>query len=85
MNIKDVMDNLPPDVYEWIHNNVDGGFLETFLQKYDINYDSLKDFLNGFTLAILYLNQKQFPEEDWRWIRISMSLALVKILTNLKQ
>ena len=32
MNIKDVMDNLPPDVYEWIHNNVDGGFLETFLQ-----------------------------------------------------
>ena len=80
-----VMDNLSPDVYEWVKNNIDGGCLEPFLQKHSHDYDNLRDFLNGFTLATLYLNQKQFPEEDWKWIRISISIILVKALIDTKQ
>lgn len=79
------MDNIPPDVYEWVKNNIDGGCLEPFLLKHALSYDNLKDLLNGFTLAILYLNQEQFPEEDGKWIRIAMSTILVKALTNIKQ
>ena len=85
MNIIDVMDNLPPDVYEWVKNNIDGGYLEPFLLRYNINYDNLTDFINGFTLAILYSNQKQFLEEDWKWTRVSMSMILIKALTNHEQ
>jgi len=82
MNIKDVMDNLPPDIYEWIKNEFDGGYLEAFLYNYNLEYDNLRDFLNGFTLAVLYSHREQFTKDDWSWVRISVSAILANILTK---
>jgi len=82
MNIKDVMDNLPQDIYEWAKKEFDGGYLEPFMQKQNIEYDNLRDFLNGFTIAVTYIKQNQFTEEDWKWLRISISTILVNTLTK---
>ena len=76
------MENLPPDVYEWVKKEFDGGNLGSFLQKYNIEYDNLRDFLNGFTIAVIYTKQHQFPEKDWKWLRISISTVLANLLTK---
>ena len=93
MDIHEFLENMPPDLYFWLHDEVDGGDLEPFIMYYQnrANARSVKehqelfkikeDFINGFTLAIAYAHHERFTIEELRWIRMAMSLRLNQILT----
>lgn len=75
------IDGMPSDIYWWVHDELDGGDLKPFVESYgDQQYQNKVDFINGFTLAIAYLNQEQFTREELAWVRIAMSTALVNTL-----
>ena len=77
-------DKMPPDIYFWIHNEIDGGDLHPFIDNYKKGgelYQNPADFINGFTLAVAYLNRERFTLEELSWVRIAMSTALIKALT----
>ena len=50
MDFHNVMDNIPPEIYAWEQEKVEGGHLQTFLAEYDSKkYENFSDFINGFT------------------------------------
>ena len=81
----DHLSDMPPEIYFWINDDIDGGDLEPFLGYYAMKkdlYQNKVDFINGFTLAVAYLHHEKFSLKDLKWIRIAMSTALVKALTS---
>ena len=86
MSNSDFLADMPPDIYFWIHDEIDGGDLDPFITYYaNRAVEGLflykADFINGFTLAVAYLNHERFTIEELRWVRIAMSTALAKVLT----
>ena len=86
MDFHNVMDNIPPEIYAWVQEKVDGGHLQTFLAEYDSQtYENFSDFINGFTLAITFIHRERFTQEERKWVRISMSIILATALTESSQ
>ena len=86
MDFHNVMDNIPPELYAWVQEKVDGGHLQTFLAEYDSKkYENFSDFINGFTLAITFIHRERFTKEERKWVRISMSIILATALTESSQ
>ena len=86
MDFHNVMDNIPPEIYAWVQEKVDGGHLQTFLAEYDSKkYENFSDFINGFTLAITFIHRERFTQEERKWVRISMSIILATALTESSQ
>lgn len=86
MSNSDFLADMPPDIYFWIHDEIDGGDLDPFITYYANRaveglFQNKADFINGFTLAVAYLNHERFTIEELRWVRIAMSTALAKVLT----
>ena len=86
MDNSDDVSQMPPDIYFWIHDEIDGGDLDPFIGYYEERakeglFRNKADFINGFTLAVAYLNHRHFTVEELRWVRIAMSTALAKVLT----
>lgn len=88
MNNNDSLENMPPDIYFWIQDEIDGGDLDPFITYYvdrakekEGLFRDKADFINGFTLAVAYLNHERFTLEELRWVRIAMSVALNEALT----
>ena len=78
----EVYRNIPPDIYRWAREKFDGGHLVSFLKEYKTKdlYTTLEDFINGFTLAVMYINREQFTQEDRKWVRISVSIIFGEAL-----
>ena len=88
------LDDMPSDIYFWINDEIDGGYLDPFIQYYRDKaktrsveehqeiFKNKEDFINGFTLAIAYLHHERFTLEELRWVRIAMSVALARALTS---
>ena len=86
MDFHNVMNNIPPEIYAWVQEKVDGGHLQTFLAEYDSKkYENFSDFINGFTLAITFIHRERFTQEERKWVRISMSIILATALTESSQ
>ena len=84
MSNSDFLADMPPDIYFWIQDEIDGGDLDPFMAYYAGRaelFQNKVDFINGFTLAVAYLNHERFTIEELRWVRIAMSTALGKVLT----
>ena len=93
MDIHEFLENMPPELYFWLHDEVDGGDLAPFIMYYQNRatarsgkapqelFKRKEDFINGFTLAIAYAHHERFTIEELRWIRMAMSLRLNQILT----
>lgn len=94
MDIHEFLENMPSELYFWLHDEVDGGDLEPFIMYYQNRakeriveehqglFTNKEDFINGFTLAIAYSHHERFTLEELRWIRMAMSLMLAPILTR---
>ena len=85
MNNRDFMADMPPDIYFWIHDEIDGGDLDPFIHYYAAHaelFQNKVDFINGFTLAVAYLHHEQFTLDELKWVRIATSALLAKILTS---
>jgi len=86
MDYLDVMDNIPPEIYAWVQEKVDGGHLQTFLAEYEAQkYENFADFINGFTLAVTFIHRERFTQAERKWVRISMSIILATALTESSQ
>ena len=86
MDFHNVMNNIPPEIYAWVQEKVDGGHLQTFLAEYDSKkYENFSDFINGFTLAITFIHRDRFTKEERKWVRISMSIIFATALTESSQ
>ena len=85
MNINDFLENMPPEIYFWIQDEIDGGDLDPFIAYYaqrNALFHNKVDFINGFTLAVAYLHHERFTIEELKWVRIATSALLAKILTS---
>ena len=84
MNNNDFLADMPPEIYFWIQDEIDGGDLDPFIAYYAQRNDlfqNKEDFINGFTLAVAYLHHERFTTEELAWVRIAMSAALINVLT----
>ena len=84
MNINDFLENMPPEIYFWIQDEIDGGDLDPFIAYYAQRnnlFQNKQDFINGFTLAVAYLHHERFTTEELAWVRMAMSAALINVLT----
>ena len=87
MDIHEFFENMPPELYFWLHDEVDGGDLDPFISYYankaqDGLFQNKVDFINGFTLAVAYVNHEKFTLEELSWIRKALSLMLAQVLTQ---
>ena len=84
MNINDFLENMPPEIYFCIQDEIDGGDLDPFIAYYAQRnnlFQNKEDFINGFTLAVAYLHHERFTTEELAWVRMAMSAALINVLT----
>ena len=86
MSNSDFLADMPPNIYFWIHDEIDGGDLDPFMGYYanrakEELFQNKADFINGFTLAVAYIHRERFTIEELRWVRIAMSTAFANILT----
>ena len=84
MNINDFLENMPPEIYFWIQDEIDGGDLDPFIAYYAQRnnlFQNKEDFINGFTLAVAYLHHERFTTEELAWVRMAISAALINVLT----
>ena len=85
MSNSDFLADMPPNIYFWIHDEIDGGDLDPFIAYYASHgelFHNKVDFINGFTLAVAYLHHERFTIEELKWVRIATSALLAKILTS---
>jgi len=78
---------MPPYINDFVDEQLNDEF-ELFLMRHYNNsenglYENYVDFINGFTLAISYLNQGIIPEADHKWLRIKSSMVVGNILYKL--
>ena len=85
MNNSDFLADMPPEIYFWIQDEIDGGDLDPFIAYYaerNALFQNKVDFINGFTLAVAYLHHEQFTIEELKWVRVATSALLATILTS---
>jgi len=74
--------SIPPHIQELVDNEIDGGELELFILTEHNNSSQghlamdFVDFINGFSLAIMYLYKNKVKEDERRWVRIAVSLKV---------
>ena len=84
MNNSDFLEDMPPNIYFWINDEIDGGDLDPFIRYYMGRaelFQNKVDFINGFTLAVAYLHHEQLTLDELKWSRIAMSALLANLLT----
>ena len=84
MSNSDFLADMPPNIYFWIHDEIDGGDLDPFINYYAERnelFQNKVDFINAFTLAVAYLHHERFTIEELKWVRVAMSAALAQALT----
>jgi len=92
------MRHIPEHIEDFIVKEIGVEDLELFvMEKYNDSADNhavigskeplckdWADYINGFTLALTYVNRHKLPKTDHRWLRIRMSIFLAEILHKLK-
>lgn len=82
---------MPSYINDFVINNFDVDELELLILNYHNNADSgyglakeYSDFINGFTIAMVYLYQDKFTSrEDRKWLRIRISMLFAPILNKI--
>ena len=78
---------MPPYINDLVEKRFGEDFELFLIQQHNDSEDGLcdnyADFINGFTLAILYLNQDIIPETDHKWLRIKTSMVVGNVLYKL--
>ena len=79
--------SMPPYINDFVDEQLNDEF-ELFLMRHYNNsenglYENYVDFINGFTLAISYLNQDTIPKTDHKWLRIKLSMVVGNIFHKL--
>ena len=73
---------IPPYIQKLVDDEIDGEDLELFILTEHNNSSTGRlavdfvDFINGFSLAIMYLYKDKVKEDDRKWIRIAISIKL---------
>ena len=73
---------IPPHIQKLVDDEIDGEDLELFIltEHNNSSQGSLAvdfiDFINGFSMAIMYSYRNKVKEEDRKWVRIAISIKL---------
>ena len=77
---------MPPHINDFVINNFDVDELELLILGYHNRSEegiarNYADFINGFTMAVVYLYHDEFTSnEDRRWLRIRVSMLFAPII-----
>lgn len=80
---------MPAHINDFVNDNFDRDDLELFLLAYHNRAehglsDNFVDFINGFTLALVYAHREKFPDDENRkWLRIRISMQLAPLYSKL--
>ena len=77
---------MPSYINDFVMNNFDVDELELLLLNYHNRSEcglarSYEDFVNGFTIAMVYIYRDKFSNrEDRKWLRIRISMLFAPII-----
>jgi len=80
--------SIPPYINDFVDEKLGEEFELFLMQYYNNNSEdgicsNYTDFINGFTLAISYLNRDTIPKADHKWLRIKASMVIGNTLYKL--